>query len=367
MVPSYHPRNRRFDEFLRCYPIVMMSGAERAELNFGGKVIMPPSALDKLSRLHIAYPMLFELRNGSKDKVTHAGVLEFIAEEGRVYLPHWMMKTLLLEPGELLQIKSTDLLAGTFIKLQPQSTAFITSITDPKAVLENALRTFSALTVGDVFSFFYNDQVFDIAVLEVKPETKMKAITTIETDISVDFAPPVGYVEPSRAPQPSRPGSVVGGRNITPLGETGSMARSINYAAIAPSGAVITAAPGAKQSFFAGGGGQKLKGSKANTPRDKPSTPVAGVSSNPPPLAIPAPTIRRGTGPQPLRLPPGQLFFGYEIKPVKKKDGGQGEKKESMFSGSGQTLRGGNAGGRKKRGDEAGKGKGKGLEVIEID
>jgi len=90
MVSSYHPRNRRFDEFLRCYPVVMMPGAERAELNYGGKVIMPPSALDKLSRLHIAYPMLFELRNGSKDKVTHAGVLEFIADEGRVYLPHWV-------------------------------------------------------------------------------------------------------------------------------------------------------------------------------------------------------------------------------------------------------------------------------------
>lgn len=84
------PRNRRFDEFLRCYPVGMMPGAERAELNYGGKVIMPPSALDKLSRLHIAYQMLFELRNGAKDKVTHAGVLEFIADEGRVYLPHWV-------------------------------------------------------------------------------------------------------------------------------------------------------------------------------------------------------------------------------------------------------------------------------------
>lgn len=32
--------------------------------------------------------MLFELSCGSKS--THAGVLEFIAEEGRVYLPHWV-------------------------------------------------------------------------------------------------------------------------------------------------------------------------------------------------------------------------------------------------------------------------------------
>lgn len=32
--------------------------------------------------------MLFELSKGSQS--THAGVLEFIAEEGRVYLPHWV-------------------------------------------------------------------------------------------------------------------------------------------------------------------------------------------------------------------------------------------------------------------------------------
>lgn len=80
-------RNRRFDEYFRCYPISVLN---RRELNYGGKIIMPPSALEKLTRLHIAYPMLFELRNGSKDKTTHAGVLEFIAEEGRVYLPHWV-------------------------------------------------------------------------------------------------------------------------------------------------------------------------------------------------------------------------------------------------------------------------------------
>jgi ubiquitin fusion degradation protein 1 len=34
--------------------------------------------------------MLFEIQNGAKGKSTHAGVLEFIAEEGRAYLPYWV-------------------------------------------------------------------------------------------------------------------------------------------------------------------------------------------------------------------------------------------------------------------------------------
>lgn len=81
---------QRFDEYYRCYPVAMLPGPERENVNHGGKVIMPPSALDKLTRLHITYPMLFELINGAKETVTHAGVLEFIAEEGKIYLPFWV-------------------------------------------------------------------------------------------------------------------------------------------------------------------------------------------------------------------------------------------------------------------------------------
>ncbi|KAA8909204.1 ubiquitin fusion degradation protein UFD1-domain-containing protein [Sphaerosporella brunnea] len=336
---------RRFDTYFRCYPIAVL---DRKELNYGGKIIMPPSALEKLTRLHIAYPMLFELHNGRQQKMTHAGVLEFIAEEGRVYLPHWMMQTLSLEPGDLLQIKSTDLPSGSFIKLQPQSMSFINAISDPKAVLENALRNFSALTKGDKFQFLYNGDVFEIAVLEVKPQNNSGAISCVETDLEVDFAPPLDYVEPVRTPTntgSSRPGSVVGGGRVTPITQEGSMAKSIGYS-------VLAATAVANASAFAGNG-QKLKekGSRAGTPQGGKST-----NATPPPAAAPVMTTRKA-GPQPLRLPSGTLFFGYTIKPVKAGgDKEAEEKKPSMFSsGGGQTLRA--AANKKRKGEEI-KGKG---------
>lgn len=34
--------------------------------------------------------MLFELRNDDADRVSHCGVLEFIAEEGMIYMPYWV-------------------------------------------------------------------------------------------------------------------------------------------------------------------------------------------------------------------------------------------------------------------------------------
>ena len=62
------------------------------EVRHGGKIIMPPSALEKLARLNITYPMLFKLNNNKQGTFTHCGVLEFIAEEGRIYVPHWVSR-----------------------------------------------------------------------------------------------------------------------------------------------------------------------------------------------------------------------------------------------------------------------------------
>jgi hypothetical protein len=53
-------------------------------------VILPSSALEYLTKLHIQFPMLFKLINKNKNRQTHCGVLEFVAEEGRCYLPYWV-------------------------------------------------------------------------------------------------------------------------------------------------------------------------------------------------------------------------------------------------------------------------------------
>ena len=50
---------------------------------------MPPSALDQLTRLNIVYPMLFKLTNPRAGQITHCGVLECVADEGKIYLPYW--------------------------------------------------------------------------------------------------------------------------------------------------------------------------------------------------------------------------------------------------------------------------------------
>lgn len=114
---SGFPSNK-FEEYFRCYPIAMMPDLIRKDdANYGGKIFLPPSALNKLTMLHIRYPMLFEIKNEQNEKLTHSGVLEFIAEEGRTYLPQWMMNTLELTPGSLIKITNCDLNLGNLLKL----------------------------------------------------------------------------------------------------------------------------------------------------------------------------------------------------------------------------------------------------------
>lgn len=47
-----------------------------------------PSCL--AAQLHIDYPMLFQVENRRDGRKTHCGVLEFIADEGMVYMPYWV-------------------------------------------------------------------------------------------------------------------------------------------------------------------------------------------------------------------------------------------------------------------------------------
>ncbi|XP_030516494.1 ubiquitin fusion degradation protein 1 homolog [Rhodamnia argentea] len=194
---GYHGTS--FEQTYRCYPA---SFIEKPQIESGDKIIMPPSALDRLASLHIDYPMLFELRNNAAERVSHCGVLEFIAEEGMIYMPYWMMENLLLQEGDFVQVKNATLPKGTYVKLQPHTKDFL-DISNPKAILETTLRNYSCLTTGDSIMVAYNNKKYYIDIVETKPS---HAISIIETDCEVDFAPPLDYKEPERpiAPAPGK-------------------------------------------------------------------------------------------------------------------------------------------------------------------
>jgi len=203
------PMPSRFDEQYHCYSVAY---ADKAHLEGGDKILLPPSAFDTLARLQVDYPMLFRLSNSQKGTMTHSGVLEFTAEEGSCYIPFWMMQNLLIEEGSVISVTNVSLPKASFVKLQPQHVDFL-EITNPRAVLEHALRNFSCVTKGDVICVPHNSKNYHFELKEVKPQD---AACIIETDCNVDFDAPIGYKEPEKTKPQDISGSIGGsssGRN----------------------------------------------------------------------------------------------------------------------------------------------------------
>lgn len=193
-----------FATTLRCHSAAVL---DKEHVENGGKIVLPPSCLDKMSQLDLVYPLLFELQKAHPSpnagalgaKRAHCGVLEFSAEEGRMYVPFWMMRDMCVEEGELVYLKTVTLPKGNFVKLQPESTAFI-EISNPRAVLENVLRNFAALGEGETICIKYNNTDYWLRILEVKPQHPTRAISIVDTDVNVEFAAPLDYVEPEPTP-----------------------------------------------------------------------------------------------------------------------------------------------------------------------
>ena len=136
-------------------------------------------------------------------------------------------------------------------------------------------------------------------VLETQPNAD--GILVIETDLNVDFAPPVGYVEPQYQKPASQPGL------------SKSIASSIK------SGGTDYFLKGHEKEIFRGEG-QSLRDTQHNSGIIAPqATPVDGLDNRP----------------KPLRLPKNVMFFGFN-KPTNEKD--PVDSAAGPFKGSGTAL-----------------------------
>lgn len=203
-----------FEQTYSCYPV---SFAGREELERGNKILLPQSALSTLARMNVTWPMLFSLTNDALNRATHGGVLEFSADEGTCYMPYWMMRNLILTEGDKIKVCNTSLPKGTYVKLQPITSDFL-DISDHRAVLEHALCLFAALTTGDNIVIQHNQRNYEIEIVECRPAP---AVSIIETDIQVDFAPPKDYVEPTKPDPPVTPQATTAASLSSPSSASG--------------------------------------------------------------------------------------------------------------------------------------------------
>lgn len=163
------------------------------------KVILPEDCLTKLTEQDAfgKRPVLFRLQarchglpspdGQGKESffVSHCGVREFSAQPGRVGLPPKIIQTL---GGDLslidsIELKYVVLSKCTFVQLKPKENKFF-EVGPVKRCLEENLRHYSTLTVGDVFTVWYRGQAYNLVVKEMRPEPQC---SLLDTDVEVDL------------------------------------------------------------------------------------------------------------------------------------------------------------------------------------
>ena len=90
---------------------------------------------------------------------------------------------------------------GTKLSIEPHATAFIDSQAKEKTFLENYLKKcYPVLNAGSTILIKDGDKEYYINITETVPE---RIISTLDTDLEVEFKQPLDYVEPPPPPPPS--------------------------------------------------------------------------------------------------------------------------------------------------------------------
>eukprot|EP00898_Chlorokybus_atmophyticus_P004955 jgi/Chlat1/5460/Chrsp36S05423 len=156
----------------------------------GDKVSLPPSALDSLSQQDALDkgPMYLRVTDAGTGASTHAGVLDFTAEEGQVAVPHKVLRSLALtNEQELdareLRVQYVRLSKGKYAQLQADSAEFA-DVPSQRGFLEGVLRTHATLTEGDVLHVVHAGSQHALRVMKLQPEPQ---VSLIDTELEVDI------------------------------------------------------------------------------------------------------------------------------------------------------------------------------------
>ena len=129
------------------------------------------------------------------------------------------------------------------------------------------LRNFACLSTGDVIAIMYNAKTYEVSVLETKPAA---AISVIECDLNVDFAPPVGYQEGQYGGRSGGGGGSGTGGDARDAAGADDDAEEMDVAALMPE----------EKGFVAfSGGGVRLDGKKRNPTRSESDSDAAAAAA----------------------------------------------------------------------------------------
>jgi hypothetical protein len=148
--------------------------------SYSNYINLPPSSLDRISKLNITNTYFFELKTNT-DLVSYVGVKEFISEESCIEVPSWLAESLGVDYVNITLIKNIP--KGEYIKIEPQSEDFFALPNNDKLV-EVELAKYCLLQLNQIISMKIFDKVYEFKIIEIKDHD---IIDIINIDLNVDF------------------------------------------------------------------------------------------------------------------------------------------------------------------------------------
>jgi thioredoxin 1 len=166
------------------------------ELEYTNKVILNSDILQKISKKLDKFdsPMIFKVTNITVFGVYNifVGVHEFTATGNKMYMPNHLMEKIFGQQGSSVSITYYVPPKGSFIKLRPKAENFY-QIGDIKKFLENNIQKNYPVLQKDTSILIKHNNLksgehedIELIVTDLKP---FEVISTVDTDIEVDFEP----------------------------------------------------------------------------------------------------------------------------------------------------------------------------------
>ena len=173
------------ETFQSIYSISSARYNEKYDLEESGFIILPQSLLSDLINKKVSGVYTFRIENELNGSAVYAGVREFSADEGKLIAPSWMMSTIGVSQNQYVKLKFAELPTATRTIFQPLSEDF-NKISNPKIVLEKALRAFPCLNQGSIIPITFAGIQYEIKILKTEP---LPYVSIRKADVDAEFAP----------------------------------------------------------------------------------------------------------------------------------------------------------------------------------
>lgn len=118
--------------------------------------------------------------------------LDFRSPENYIFLPKWLMKDLNLQPNDLVDISFVRIKLASLVTFQPLTLEWeelLSTVADPKSLLEHEINKYSSLTAGATICIEVKGKEYPIFVKETKAEgdIAVRGVRVQDSDIRTDI------------------------------------------------------------------------------------------------------------------------------------------------------------------------------------